>query len=121
MFLWSNRISRAFVADQPLLVSLLGGGAIMLAVGIWDDLRDTRAIVKLGAQIAASLVVVWSGIRIEGLSVPFADPIALGAFSIPATVFWMLLVMNAVNLIDGMDGLAGGIVVLAGGTLFVMS
>ena len=121
MFLWSNRISRAFVADQPLLVSLLGGGAIMLAVGIWDDLRDTRALVKLGAQIAASLVVVWSGIRIEGLSVPFADPIALGAFSIPATVFWMLLVMNAVNLIDGMDGLAGGIVVLAGGTLFVMS
>ena len=54
------------------------------------------------------------------MSIPFLGPLHLGLFSLPATVFWMVLVMNAINLIDGMDGLAGGVVVLAGGTLFVM-
>jgi UDP-GlcNAc:undecaprenyl-phosphate/decaprenyl-phosphate GlcNAc-1-phosphate transferase len=60
--LWSNNISAALLADRPLLVGGLGGGLIMLAVGIWDDLRDSRAIVKLAAQIAAATVVCVAGI-----------------------------------------------------------
>lgn len=121
VILWSNNISAALLADRPLLVGGLGGGLIMLAVGIWDDLRDSRAVVKLAAQIAAATVVCVAGIQIEAVSVPFFGPVHLGMLSAPVTVFWMVLVMNAVNLIDGLDGLAGGVVVLAGGTLFIMS
>lgn len=118
---WQNDISRDLWMDQPLLVSLLGGGGILFAVGLLDDLRDMRAIIKLMAQVAAGLVVYSAGLRIEAISVPFFSPVQLGMLSLPATVFWMVLVTNAVNLIDGMDGLAGGVVVLAGGTLFIMS
>lgn len=121
VILWSNNISAALLADRPLLVGGLGGALIMLAVGIWDDLRDSRAIVKLAAQIAAATVVCVAGIQIEAVSIPFFGPVQLGLLSAPITVFWMVLVMNAVNLIDGLDGLAGGVVVLAGGTLFIMS
>lgn len=118
---WDNDISREFLTDTPLLISILGGGGLLAAVGLWDDLRDTRAIVKLAAQVIAAVIVFAVGIRIEGISVPFLTVVPLGVFSLMATVFWMVLVTNAVNLIDGMDGLAGGVVVLAGGTLFVMS
>lgn len=118
---WQNDISRAMFADQPLLISLIGGGGVMFVAGVFDDLTDARALLKLGAQITAALIVFYSGIRIEAVSVPFFQPVQLGLLSLPATVFWLVLVMNAVNLIDGLDGLAGGVVVLAGGTLFVMS
>jgi UDP-GlcNAc:undecaprenyl-phosphate GlcNAc-1-phosphate transferase len=118
---WQNDISREMLADQPLLISLLGGGGVMFVAGVFDDLTDARALVKLGAQITAALIVFYAGIRIEAVSVPFFSPVQLGILSLPATVFWLVLVMNAVNLIDGLDGLAGGVVVLAGGTLFVMS
>ncbi len=121
LVLYHNDISRQLALDSPLRLSLLAGGGIMLAVGLVDDIRGTRAIVKLAGQIAAA-VTVWSlGIQIEAVSIPFLGPMHLGLLSLPATVFWMVLVMNAINLIDGMDGLAGGVVVLAGGTLFVMS
>jgi UDP-GlcNAc:undecaprenyl-phosphate GlcNAc-1-phosphate transferase len=121
VLLWDNKLSRELWADQPLLIGGVGGGLIMLTVGIFDDLKDTRAWIKLGGQIAAASVVYAAGIRIEAISIPFSSPLHLGLLSAPATIFWMVLVMNAVNLIDGLDGLAGGVVVLAGGTLFVMS
>jgi len=118
---YQNDISRELWMDQPLLVSLLGGGGLLFVVGLLDDLRDMRAILKLLAQVAAGVIVYAAGIRIEAISVPFFSPVHLGMLSLPATIFWMVLVTNAVNLIDGMDGLAGGVVVLAGGTLFIMS
>lgn len=118
---WDNDISREFLADKALIASILGGGGLLFLVGLWDDLKDARAIVKLAAQVIAAIIVFSMGIRIEGISVPFLHTVPLGMLSLVVTVFWMVLVTNAVNLIDGMDGLAGGVVVLAGGTLFVMS
>lgn len=118
---WENDISRALWQETPLLISLVGGGGLLFVVGLLDDLRDMRALVKLAAQVAAAAIVYGAGIRVEAISVPFLSPVELGMLSLPVTVFWMVLVTNAVNLIDGMDGLAGGVVVLAGGTLFIMS
>ncbi len=119
--LWRNDISAEFFQDTPLLLALFGGGGIILSVGLFDDLFDARARVKLAGQLAAALFVWWVGVRIEAFGVPMVGRVDLGMLSLPVTVFWLVLVTNAVNLIDGMDGLAGGVAVLAGGTLFVMS
>jgi len=119
--IWDNRLSDMVFADTTLLWGLFGGGVIILTIGIIDDLRGLGSMVKLVAQILAALLVYWIGIRIEALSVPFFSPVMLGLLSLPVTVLWILLVTNAINLIDGMDGLAGGVVVLAGGTLLIMS
>jgi UDP-GlcNAc:undecaprenyl-phosphate GlcNAc-1-phosphate transferase len=121
LFYWDNRLSDALFADRSLLISLIGGGGIILLAGIVDDLRGIRSLVKLAAQIAAALVVYQAGVRIEAVSVPFFSPVMLEYLSLPVTVFWIVLVTNALNLIDGMDGLAGGVTVLAGGTLMIMS
>lgn len=119
--LYENDISAEFLGDTPLLLALLGGGGIITAVGLLDDLRDTRALVKLAGQLLAAGFVWYVGIRIEAIALPLLGRVDFGLLSLPITMFWLVLVTNAVNLIDGMDGLAGGLVVLAGGTLFVMS
>lgn len=118
---WDNDISAAFFAEQGLLISLLGGGSIILAVGIHDDLRGASALTKLIGQITAAMIVFHAGVQISVISIPFAGVVALGPWTFPVTVFWIVLVTNAINLIDGLDGLAGGVAVLAGTTLFVMS
>ena len=121
LFYWDNRLSETLFADRPLLISLIGGGGIILLTGIIDDLRGLRSVVKFAAQIAAALVVYQAGVRIEAVSVPFFSPVMLEYLTLPVTVFWIVLVTNALNLIDGLDGLAGGVTVLAGGTLMIMS
>jgi UDP-GlcNAc:undecaprenyl-phosphate/decaprenyl-phosphate GlcNAc-1-phosphate transferase len=118
--IWDNEISQQFLSDIPLLKSLIGGSLIIAAVGIVDDIFGMRAWLKLSAQILAALVVYFSGIQIEAISIPFFSPLLLHWASLPATVFWVVLVINAINLIDGLDGLAGSVVALAAFSLFVM-
>jgi len=118
--LWDNRISNALTNDSTLILSLFGGLSILTVVGLYDDLKGVSAIIKLGAQILAAVVAFSVGVQIEAISVPFMDMLQLGIFSFPLTIFWFVLAINAINLIDGMDGLAGSVVTLAGGTLFVM-
>ena len=118
---WSNDISTALFAEHGLLISLLGGGSIILAVGVRDDLSGAGALIKLIGQITAAFIVFHAGVQIDVISVPFVGAVKLGIWSFPVTVFWIVLITNALNLIDGLDGLAGGVAVLAGTTLFVMS
>ncbi len=122
MFLWNNDISSALRDDTSLLISLTGGTLILGMIGVWDDLFGIRAIFKLMAQIAAALVIYFSGIQIDVITLPLIGILDLDLYmlDLPITVFWVVLVINAVNLIDGMDGLAGGVVAVAGFSLFVM-
>ena len=119
--LWSNDISTALFAEHGLLISLLGGGSLILAIGIRDDLKGAGALLKLIGQVTAAFVVFHAGVQIDVISVPFMGPMQLGVWSFPVTIFWIVLITNALNLIDGLDGLAGGVAVLAGTTLFIMS
>jgi len=119
--LYENDISVAVRVDPNLIPALVGGGGIIVLVGVLDDFRGLPAIVKLLGQIAAASFVYWIGIRIEAVSIPFWQIVDLGWLSAVVTVFWFVLVMNSLNLIDGLDGLAAGVVILAGTTLFVMS
>jgi UDP-GlcNAc:undecaprenyl-phosphate GlcNAc-1-phosphate transferase len=93
----------------PVGVAFLIGSLMVVGVGAVDDFRALRPHVKLAVEIAAALVVVLAGrCRIVGISLPGREALFLGAASVPVTVVWIVLVTNAVNLIDGIDGLAAG-------------
>jgi len=89
--------------------AILAGVSALLVVGVIDDVRGMRAIVKLVLQ-AAVAVMAWSlGLSIDQLALPTGS-VELGALSLPVTVLWVVGVINAINLIDGLDGLAAGVV-----------
>jgi UDP-GlcNAc:undecaprenyl-phosphate GlcNAc-1-phosphate transferase len=88
---------------------ILVGVGLLLLVGIVDDVRGMRAMVKLGFQVAIAVVAWWVGLSIEQLHVPWGI-VELGPLALPITVAWIVGVINAVNLIDGLDGLAAGVV-----------
>jgi UDP-GlcNAc:undecaprenyl-phosphate GlcNAc-1-phosphate transferase len=93
--------------------SLILAGAILFVIGLMDDLRGVRPAVKLIAQTAATLIVYRAGFSIDQLTLLPGHVIHLGYFALPVTVLWLVGVSNAFNLIDGLDGLAGGVAIIA--------
>lgn len=81
----------------------------VLILGLFDDKYKIRAITKLIFQIIIISFIYFTGLRMAVLTNPLGEPIALGFLSYPLTLIWFLLVMNGLNLIDGLDGLAAGI------------
>jgi UDP-GlcNAc:undecaprenyl-phosphate GlcNAc-1-phosphate transferase len=109
------------LGDPHVWVALAGGGALIAGVGLWDDLRDLPAWVKLVVQVAAAGLVISQGIVIRRFTI-IGTTIELGWLAVPATTAWVVGITNAFNLIDGLDGLAAGLGVIAcatGTTLFV--
>lgn len=107
------------------LRGMLLGAVIIVVLGIFDDIYSLKAMFKFVVQIIAALVAVCSGNVIETLSNPnvFSADLywELGALSIPFTVLWIVAITNAVNLIDGLDGLACGVSTISSMTLLVIS
>ncbi|MCL5982285.1 MAG: undecaprenyl/decaprenyl-phosphate alpha-N-acetylglucosaminyl 1-phosphate transferase [Firmicutes bacterium] len=99
----------ALLPAEPRLTGLLLGGAVILLLGLLDDTRGLSPKVKLLGQSLAAAIVVAFGIRIDFINNPFNGYFYLGAFSIPFTIFWIVAITNAINLIDGLDGLASGV------------
>jgi len=83
----------------------------MFTLGLWDDLRAIGAKRKLLGQVLIASIAFWGGIDIACLTIPFNhhEALNLGLWAWPVTVFWMVAITNLINLIDGVDGLAGGI------------
>lgn len=98
---------------NPRNVCLFVGATAMFLTGLIDDYKGLGARVKLLMQILCALVAYYGGVRILIVFLPWHHDLFLGVFSIPATVFWFVLVINAINLIDGLDGLAAGIILFA--------
>lgn len=105
--------------------SLVGIGACAIAiagVGLADDIWDMPALGKLTGQIAVAIAAVAFGVHIKVISSPLGGAIELGFVPGAAlTVFWLVGMMNAINLLDGLDGLAPGVVLVAALTLSVLS
>ena len=103
--------------DLPLLVIL--GGVATVVLGAVDDTRGLDFKVKLGAEVLVAYALLHAGLRIDLSVLPFVgEDVFLDAlYSIPLTILWVVGVMNAVNLIDGIDGLASGVVAIAFGSL----
>lgn len=87
--------------------------AAVAAVALADDLRDFRFVVKLLAQAGAALVAMGAGLVLSRLSLPLVGEVELGVLGLAATLFWIVGCTNAVNFMDGLDGLVGGVVLLA--------
>ena len=92
----------------------------MFAVGVLDDLREWSAPAKVSGMVLSGSVLYLFGVTMFYFRVPFAGLVVLGPDLAPlVTVLWVLGMANAVNLIDGLDGLAAGIVAIASGTYFL--
>lgn len=122
----------AFLVSVILLVpidlelqGILLGAVVIVVLGVIDDSVSLPAIVKLFVQIAAALIVVLHGVRIDVLSNVnvFSNNayLSLGIWSVPVTVIWIVAITNAVNLIDGLDGLSVGVCTIASISLLLIS
>lgn len=103
----------AVLVSVPLsrqLLGLLAGSTLITAVGILDDIYRLPAKVKLVGQVLAAVVVIIFGIKITFVGNPFVpgEVLPLGVLAAPLTMVWLVVVTNAMNLIDGLDGLASG-------------
>jgi len=112
--------------EDPLellrLAGLLIGSGLVFAVGVWDDKRELGPFPQFAVQFVAAAVAIYCGITIPEIANPFGGMIS---FALPVTLaltlFWLLGMMNTVNWLDGLDGLAGGVTVIASVLLFVHS
>jgi len=96
--------------------NLLAATAIVFIFGLWDDARGLSAPQKVIGQILASVVLIASGVYVEfvgGLSIPFLSPTLVIILNWLITIFWLVGIANAINLIDSMDGLALGVTGIA--------
>jgi UDP-GlcNAc:undecaprenyl-phosphate/decaprenyl-phosphate GlcNAc-1-phosphate transferase len=109
----------AFKFSSELQGAALAALAIA-AVGVVDDLRTLSAPAKVAGQVLAAGILILNGIELLFFWFPTQGDISLGSdLAVPLTVAWVLIVVNAVNLIDGLDGLAAGIVAIAAGAFFL--
>ena len=118
-------LSSGFVSDYfrflfaQKWIGALIGAVIIVGLGLFDDIRKLHYAPKAMIQMLAGLLLVAFGFEIKALSVPFTSGVLdLGFFSVPFTVLWVMGITNALNLIDGLDGLAAGVALIAFGTIF---
>ncbi|RCK81293.1 MAG: Undecaprenyl-phosphate N-acetylglucosaminyl 1-phosphate transferase [Candidatus Ozemobacter sibiricus] len=118
----------SFVGALPFLVpdskttGVMVAGIFIFLVGLLDDLLDLPPRVKLGGQILACLILFAFQVRIEFVTDFIAGQglVGLGLLTYPVTLLWIIGLTNTVNLVDGVDGLAGGIVFIALSTLLAV-
>ena len=95
-------------------------GILIVILGILDDKKKFTANYKLFFQVIIAVILYYNGFQISLLTNPFGENLQLGWFSFPLTITWFVLVMNAFNLIDGLDGLATGIALIVNLVLFAV-
>ncbi len=121
LWLAGSVLTRATLSAETPVLSILIGSLPILLVGVIDDLRGLHALPKLTVEVSVSVGLWLSGLRIEpthwlGITVSpgaIGSPELISALSCLLTVAWLVGVMNATNLIDGLDGLAGGVAFFA--------
>jgi UDP-GlcNAc:undecaprenyl-phosphate GlcNAc-1-phosphate transferase len=114
-------LTRGGTAPVANLILCAAGVALVFAIGLIDDFHNIPAVWKAFGQVVAALAVVAAGCVIRQVSIPFLGrTVALGAAGYPITVLWIVGMSNAVNLIDGMDGMAGGVSLIAAASFAVI-
>ncbi len=104
-----------------LLSGILLGGSLMFLLGLVDDVYNLSAKFKLFIQIAIVTIVYLLGVKIDTIINPFGGVFHLGLLSYPITLLWIVGICNAVNFIDGVDGLAGSVITVNSITLAIVA
>lgn len=103
------------------VLGVITGAVLIFFIGLVDDIKGISPSKKLLLQIFAASVPVVMGVSIQFISIPFTGVLLLGVFSVPLTLLWIVGATNALNFIDGLDGLASGVSAIAAATLFVVA
>jgi len=103
-------------------LTILIGSTLIVGLGLLDDIYNLQAPTKLIGQIIISAIVVFLGLSIGGIQNPLTNHfISLGVWDKPLSILWLLIFMNTMNLIDGLDGLAAGITLISSLAFLVIS
>ena len=116
-------LSGAF-ANGPEMGWIVGSGAIICVLGVLDDLYELDSLTKLAGQVLATgIMVTIGGVQLADFYLPGGTgTVSLGRdLAIPVTILLTVLIINAVNFIDGLDGLAAGVSAIAAGSFFIFS
>src|SRR4051812_42060243 len=126
---WLLVVVALFALDAPLrhvfytkgarAMSFGIGAVAIAALGLVDDLRGLRARYKLAVQVGIALMLCACGFTVHEIQLPGHLILPLGHFAVPLTVLWIAGTMNAMNLVDGLDGLAGGVSLIALAAAFI--
>ncbi len=111
----------AFNAERRQLGFLFAALSIIAALGLYDDRKGASPALKIAVQTLAALVFMAGGQSLGFITNPFHSAIAVGAWGAVPLILWILAITNAMNLIDGIDGLAAGIALISAITLFAIS
>ncbi len=114
-----SRFGKAF--DPRLILSILLPSLMIFLLGLYDDLFSVGPWVKFTVQVMAAVAIFLAGFRVIELPLVFGNHSLGFAGSLAATVFWVLLITNAFNLVDGLDGLAAGSALFSTLTVVVIS
>ena len=106
---------------DPYFLGVIGAAMAIALVGLLDDLLDWPFTVKLGAQVLAALVAVGTGLYLRDYRLPYIGGFYVGWLGPPITVCWILFATNALNFIDGLNGLAAGVTLVTCAFLAVIA
>ncbi|HUQ18023.1 MAG TPA: MraY family glycosyltransferase [Gemmatimonadaceae bacterium] len=116
---WTDGIIAPY--EVRMLTGLLIGSAILFVVGLVDDVRSLPASVKFVAQVVAAVIAWYFGAGLQTIALGYGEGVRLGFLELPLVLLWIIAVTNAYNFIDGLNGLAGGIAIVACATGLAVS
>lgn len=109
LYLIDNPVSATFRDFEKRFAAMILASTAMLLLGIYDDIKGADATKKFLVQVAAAVGLWIGGVRIEDIDMPWGKSFDLGWIGLPVTVLWYVGVTNAINLLDGIDGLVTGV------------
>jgi UDP-GlcNAc:undecaprenyl-phosphate GlcNAc-1-phosphate transferase len=113
----SSEASEFFAPKSGRFLGFLGACSLVFLTGLFDDWRVASWQQKLVGQVGAAVAVYVAGYRIEQVAFPWGGAIGLGLLAPLVTIAWVVFFTNAINLVDGKDGVAAGVSILAAATL----
>ncbi len=120
LFFFDTGVGQLLWSQPQRALALILGGLAIAALGTYDDLKGSGARPKFAIQVLVAALMWFANYRADTIATPFGT-FGLGVLGFPLTVLWIVGVTNALNLIDGLDGLATGIALAATGTIFWVS